>query len=389
MKMTLSNILGSLQNRLFKTVVSNNLIYNTCWEDPRIDRKLLQLNHDSKVVMLTSAGCNALDYLLDDVQEVHCVDTNPAQNALLELKKALFQNKNYELLWELFGDGKKRGAELVYQKQLRPFLSKENREYWDQNITSFIPSSNRPSFYFSGTSGKVALMIYKRIQSKGLYPQVQQLLNAETLAEQAYYFEDIEPQLWDSFSKWLIRQHATMAMLGVPSTQQKMIANEYKGGLLHFIRQSLRRVFTEIPIKDNYFWRVYMTGKYSKDCCPNYLLERYFEKITQRVHRLNTHTSTLFQYLKHNPGNYSHFVLLDHQDWMADKEPELLANEWQQILKNSTPGARILFRSAGPTHDFLPDFVFDHVAFQPEITKEVHQKDRVGTYESTHLGIVQ
>jgi hypothetical protein len=38
------------------------------------------------VVMITSAGCNALDYVLDLPAEIHAVDVNSRQNALLQLK---------------------------------------------------------------------------------------------------------------------------------------------------------------------------------------------------------------------------------------------------------------------------------------------------------------
>lgn len=389
MKNIVSNIVENLQDRLFRSVVSNNLIYNTCWEDSRIDRELLQLDSNSKVVMLTSAGCNALHYLLDNPQEIHCIDANPAQNALLEFKMALVKNQNYHLLWDFFGEGKKRGAELIYQRRLRSHLSAQAQQYWDQNISNFTPTSTRPSFYFSGTSGKVALIMHNRIRRKGLYPLAQKLLDAKSLEEQSYFFKEIEPELWNTFSKWLVRRHATMTMLGVPAAQQRMIKAEYQGGLLHFIRQSLRQVFTKLPLKDNYFWRVYLTGKYIRDCCPNYLLEQHFEKLTRNINRLNSHTTTLSQYLRRKPGTFSHFVLLDHQDWIADKKPLMLAEEWKQILLNSKSGSRILFRSAGSSLDFLPDFVFNEVEFQPELTKVIHKKDRVGTYESTHLGIVR
>ena len=385
----LSNIVETLQDRLFSSVISNNLIYNTCWEDPRIDRKLLGLDSDSNLVMLTSAGCNALDYLLDNPKSIHCVDANPAQNALLELKRSIFLNQNYDLLWDFFGNGRKCGADLIYHNKLRLHLSHTAQKYWDAHIGNFTPSTNQPSFYFSGTSGKVALMVYNRLQRKGLTSQVQRLLNAQTLDEQQYYFEEIEPQLWNLFSKWLIRQHATMSLLGVPSTQQQMIKDKYEHGLLHFIRESLAHVFTKLPISDNYFWRVYMTGSYVKHCCPNYLREEYFGTLTNRVERISTYTSTLLDFLKKHPGEYTHFVLLDHQDWIADAKPNLLAQEWKYILKNASSGARILFRSAGATLNFLPDFVFDYVDFQPKQTEKMHQKDRVGTYESTHLGIVE
>ncbi len=76
-------IAHTINERVFKQVHANSLVYNTCWEDPRCDRELLRLDNDSRVVMLTSAGCNALDYLLDNPASVDCVDLNPRQNALL------------------------------------------------------------------------------------------------------------------------------------------------------------------------------------------------------------------------------------------------------------------------------------------------------------------
>jgi S-adenosylmethionine-diacylglycerol 3-amino-3-carboxypropyl transferase len=54
-----------LQQKFFALIHGNRLIYNTCWEDPRIDRQLLNLSPESEVVAITSAGCNVLDYLLD------------------------------------------------------------------------------------------------------------------------------------------------------------------------------------------------------------------------------------------------------------------------------------------------------------------------------------
>lgn len=385
----LSNLVSDIQKRFFASVVSDNLVYNTCWEDPRIDRRLLQLNAESRVVMLTSAGCNALEYLLDDVRRIHCVDANPAQNALLELKKALFSNDNFQLLWNFFGDGNKQGAKLIYREQLRHLLPPNARSFWDQHIQKFAPKSSQPSFYFSGTTGKVALMVHKYIRHKDLLNSVKNLLNAKSLEEQTYYFEDIEPQLWNSVLKWLISQRATMTMLGVPVTQRKMIEDEYKNGLYEFIRQSLKHVFTELPLHDNYFWRVYLTGSYSRDCCPNYLLENNFDYLASRVHKVQTYDLSLARFLEQKSDTYSHFVLLDHQDWMANSHPQQLAREWKLILDNAESGARILFRSAGNSLDFLPDFVFQDIDFQPEKTRKAHHQDRVGTYGSTHLAIVQ
>lgn len=384
----ISDIIRHLRRRLFKTVISNNLVYNTCWEDPRIDRTLLELDSTSNVLMLTSAGDNALDYLLDNPQSIECVDINPAQNALMELKKAFIKNGNYYLLWDFFGEGQKPGASIVYHQQLRPFLSPDYQQYWDNNIDRFEQRTGNQSFYYSGTSGKVAQFINHRIQKKGLMPAVHNLLSASSLEEQKYYFDEIEPQLWTPFSKWLIRRHTTMSMLGVPANQRKMIEKRYERGLLEFIRKSLRHVFTKQLITDNYFWRVYLTGRYSTECCPNYLREQYFEILQKRVHRVNTHSSSLLNHLKQTSQTFSHFVLLDHQDWMAFSNPRKINQQWHRILEHAQSGARILFRSAMLKPDFIPDFVHEHVKFHPDWTNKLHKKDRVGTYESLHLATV-
>lgn len=385
----ISTIIDYLHQRLFRKVISENLVYNTSWEDPRLDRHLLQINTDSRILMLTGAGDNALHYLLDQPMHIDCVDINPAQNALLELKKAFFKQSTYDLLWEFFGDGKVAAPEFIYHQQLRAFLSKKERKYWDHNIACFSPTTDEPGFYFKGTSGKVALMIHRKIKREGLYPQVLKLLKANSLKEQASYYEKIETILWNSFRNWLLPRRSVMSMLGVPPSQHQVIDDNYQGGLLQYIRSSLKSVFTERPVKDNYFWRVYLTGSYTLECCPNYLRESNFNTISRQVDMVQTYTSTLLNYLKHHTGTYTHIVLLDHQDWLMNYNSQLLKEEWKHILAASEPGTRILFRSVAATPDFLPDFVSRQIELQTEMTAALHTKSRVGTYESTHLGIVQ
>jgi S-adenosylmethionine-diacylglycerol 3-amino-3-carboxypropyl transferase len=74
---------------------------------------------------------------------------------------------------------------------------------------------------------------------------------------------------------------------------------------------------------------------------------------------------------------------------MANSYPEMLRKEWLLLLKNSRPGAKILFRSAGNNRDFLPDFITNKVIFHSDKTKRLHLNDRVGTYGSTYLAEVK
>ena len=99
-------MIKGIKRKIFHNIHNRNLVYNTCWEDPRCDRELLELDANSQVVMITSAGCNALDYLLDEPASIHCIDMNPRQNHLLELKLAGIRSLSFETFFDLFGRGR-------------------------------------------------------------------------------------------------------------------------------------------------------------------------------------------------------------------------------------------------------------------------------------------
>ncbi|MEO6758771.1 MAG: DUF3419 family protein, partial [Saprospiraceae bacterium] len=150
----------TLSERVFQRIHGNHLVYNTCWEDPRCDRQLLQLDAQSRVVMLTSAGCNALDYLLDDPAEVHCVDLNHRQNALLQLKTTMLESGDQAALFELFGVGASSQAKEIFGDLVFNRLTDRfSQQYWQRNLHYFNGKGLRNSFYWHGSSGTVAWLI--------------------------------------------------------------------------------------------------------------------------------------------------------------------------------------------------------------------------------------
>ena len=71
-----STAIDRLHQRGFNALYDRSLLYNTCWEDPALDREAMQLNDQDRLVMITSAGCNALDYALDEPAQITCIDAN-------------------------------------------------------------------------------------------------------------------------------------------------------------------------------------------------------------------------------------------------------------------------------------------------------------------------
>lgn len=385
-----NKILKATHDFVFRRVHSGNLIYNAAWEDPRIDRELMQLDAASRVVMITSAGCNALDYLLDSPAEIHAVDMNHRQNAVLELKLALIRSAGFHALFEMFGIGSHPRFRALYQS-VRGQLSPASQSFWDEKITFFDPASMKRSYYYHGTAGIAAWVMSSVLfrARSSLKDIALCLLDAKTLDDQREIYSALEPEIWGKASDWLVRQPAVMALLGVPRPQIRLIEQSHPGGLTSYVKDKLRHVMTELPAEENYFWRVYLTGSYTLDCCPNYLRKDNFNALAGTVDRVQTHTTTVTGFLRENPGTYSHYVLLDHQDWLAWHDPEGLREEWDLILANSRPGTKILMRSAGLDLSFVPEDVQSRLHFFPERTTPLHVTDRVGTYGSLHFAEVR
>ncbi|MEM9258167.1 MAG: BtaA family protein, partial [Bacteroidota bacterium] len=313
-----------LKDWLFERIHGNKLVYNTCWEDPRCDRAMLELQQDSEVVMITSAGDNALAYLLDDPAQINCIDVNPRQNALLQLKIAGLESLSWSVFYDLFGHGQKKDFARIYTRHLRPRLQIKSRKYWDNNLHYFKPGGTRAGLYFHGSSGFFAWVMSRLLLlDRKLYSDIKALWDTHSLAEQREHYLALEPRLLNRLVGGALRQKVSLSLVGVPDSQRSLIEAE-AGGLKEYVRMAFRQIFMELSIKDNYFYHLYLSGRYSLNCCPDYLEAGNFKQLSSGVNRLKTHTTTVAEFLRRHPHAYSHFVLLDHQDWLAANAPVAL-----------------------------------------------------------------
>lgn len=388
-----------ISGRVFKFVHGRNLVYNTCWEDPRLDRVALELGPNDTIAMITSAGCNALDYVLQSPKHIYCVDMNPRQNALLELKQAGIRSLEFDTFFNWFGRGRCPHARLLYDRHLREQLTPASREFWDRNVVRFFGDRNPPrrTFYFRGTSGAFARIINYYIDVVArVRPKIDALLNAKSVEEQREIYEAMREVFWKRVLRWFLRQDSTLSLVGVPRPQRMQVERNYQGGIAKFVEDCVETVFAKLPLHDNYFWRVYLTGEYSPKCCPEYLKPENFVALKEGlVNRISTHTGSLLDVLKELQQPVSRFILLDHMDWLASFNKDVLAQEWQAIIDRATPEARILFRSGGLEVDYVDNLpvvingektkVGEHLVYNRELAAQLHEKDRVHTYGSFYV----
>ncbi len=385
-----------VSGRVFNFVHGSNLVYNTCWEDPRLDREAMKLTADDNVLVITSAGCNALDYALDSPNSVHAVDMNPRQNALLELKQAGIRSLEFEDFFQMFGRGHWADVQGAYRSVLRSQLSPWSQEYWDKYL-KFFENPRRP-FYFRGTSGGFARVINWYIDRVvRVRPIVQSLLDASSVDEQRQIYEEqLHDRFWTKPLRFAMDRDTTLSLLGVPRAQRVQVEKDYAGGIVQFVQDCVEAVFARLPISDNYFWRVYITGRYTEACCPEYLKPESFQRLKDGlVDRVHTHTDSVEQFLRSTDQKFSRFVLLDHMDWLSSHHFALLESEWDAILRQASPNARVLWRSGGLQTDFVERVAVDWngqkrglselLTYDKEMAARLHELDRVHTYGSFYI----
>src|SRR5688572_5380411 len=190
---SLSTKQGFLQ-KLF-AVWFDAFVYNQIWEDPRVDLQALQLDDDSRILTISSGGCNALNYLLAHPRSVTAVDLNRHHIYLLNLKQAALKHlPAYDDFFDLFGLGKGRNCGTNYLRYIAPNLDRETRRFWESNtLGGSLLYGDRVSFftnaglYDHSRNGYFLRFFHRLAHVFGLRPEA--VLAASSRREQELLYE--------------------------------------------------------------------------------------------------------------------------------------------------------------------------------------------------------
>jgi len=366
-------------------------VYNQIWEDPRVDLEALELDKNSRVLTISSGGCNALNYLLAGPEAVTAVDLNRHHIYLLDLKAAAIRNlPEYEQFFDLFGKGKTNSADKIYKKFLARDLNEKAKQVWDKRIKIF----KKGGLYDHSRNGYF-LRIFQRFAGLvGCRPDA--VLNARTKAEQEQlYAEQIEPFFENFLIKLVGKMPVTLFGLGIPPQQFDELTRDLDDGktIIDIYRERVRRLACDFPINENYFaWQAF-ARKYdteNRKAIPEYLKAENFEKLKANIDRLRTEIGSVTDEIKTQPrGTFNRFVFLDAQDWMdADGLTEL----WSVLAEKAEPNSRIIFRTAGagsPIETRLPKTLRENFVYEKDASKRLFKRDRASIYGGFHLYILK
>lgn len=373
-------------------------VYNQIWEDPRVDLQALELDESSRVLTISSGGCNALNYLLAEPEHVTAIDLNRHHIYLLNLKiAALKYLPSHKDFFDFFGFGKNESNIENYQKYIAPNLDLETKRFWEtKSLTGKFTNTSRIDFFRKGglyehsRNGYFLRFFNKFSRLFGCKPE--EVLKAKTINEQEKLFEKYIEPFFDSFViKTIGKMPVTMFGLGIPPQQFDELRNDSEdgGNIVEIYKNRTKKLAVEYPIYENYFaWQAF-ARKYDtehRQALPEYLKEENYEKLRSNAGKIETKIGSITEEIKQNEkGKYNRFVFLDAQDWM---NAEMMTELWQAILNKSEASARIIFRTAGansPIEKNLPENLREKFIYEKDLSKELFKQDRASIYGGFHL----
>ncbi|MBU0640824.1 MAG: BtaA family protein [Planctomycetes bacterium] len=362
---------------LLERLVFRGIVFNMSWEDPEMDRRALRVGPDDAVISISSAGCNPLNFLCQSPRRLISVDGNPAQNAIVELKLAGLRGLDHATFFDIFAARKPAVIAKVYRMRLRPQLSPGARAFWDRNL--WMASRG---LYDFGKMGMAARLVRFLLPRLGIQPaRIEQFFELQSLEEQQEYYERyVAPRLWGPFVKWLCKSRWFMYLCGVHPRQFDLVDGRHD--MYKYVKERIEYALTKVPIYDNYFLSVTVTGRFRGNRVPPYLLEENFETLRNNLGRVTVVNGWLGPYLDSQPrGSINKFNLLDIFDWMT---PELFEATLRSVLRAAAPGARLIYRSGSYRLD-PPPAILSQLEPHTELARELFAADRSATYGSFYV----
>jgi S-adenosylmethionine-diacylglycerol 3-amino-3-carboxypropyl transferase len=315
--------------------IFDDILYAQCWEDPEIDRAAFKIKPGDTVFSITSGGCNALAFLIDNPRIVYALDLNPRQNYLLDLKMGAFASLAYEEMLELLGVRPSVRRRELYAR-VRGAIGEESREYWDARqvkLEQGLIHTGRYEWYMS-----LLRRALERVKGQRL---IRELFEAgDPAARLRLYRQRWDTPSWRLFTRVFLSR-TVMSFLFTGEFFQ-YVEGSFSFGK-HFARL-VERALTRMPLRENYFVSYILLGRYfDEDHLPPYLMRDHFDLIRSRLARVRLITGTCGDFFNSRPdSSIQKFNFTNIFEWMPEDAFEGILRE---VCRVASPGAVMTYRN--------------------------------------------
>jgi S-adenosylmethionine-diacylglycerol 3-amino-3-carboxypropyl transferase len=305
--------------------------YAQCWEDTDVLLEALDIQPGDACFSVGSGGDNTLSMLSRDPGSVVAVDLSPAQNFVIELKRAAFRTLSHPQTLELAGISNSTQRPQLYQR-VRAALPADARMFWDARtavIEQGLSSAGKFERYFALFRRFVLPLVHSR-------STVEALFVPRSLAERRRFYD----AHWNN-RRWralflLFFSRFVMGRLG----RDPRFFRYVEGKVATRILARAEHALVELdPARNPYLhWIAY--GRFVS-LLPHVWRPENFDAIRRNLDRLELRVESVESWL-HSAAEHSidRFNLSDIFEYISEDASDAVFDD---IARCARPGARIAY----------------------------------------------
>lgn len=339
-------------------------------EDWRTEEEALDIKPEDTILCITASGDRPLNLLTRRCQKIVCIDANPVQNYLLELKAAAMKVLDHEDYLAFLGATASENRRMLLQL-LYPQLSPKAALFWKEHEKMV-----EKGILYQGTVERLTGMVAKLLALlRG--GKVEKLFAINDLEEQRRYVRDH----WDSYF-W----RKTLNILLNPIISRFLIkdpglinvGSDIKAG--SYIYERIQESLTRELANKNPLLSLILRGKVGPAAYSPYLTESGISVIKHSLSALEIHTTNVLDYLESTPEHtFDAFSLSDIASYMSYPNFVRLLT---LLIKTAKPGARFCLRQFLSSYE-IPSHLQPYFKREEALEKRLTKEDNCFVYRFT------
>lgn len=358
--------------------------YAQGWEDPACLERALAINSTDRVLSIAAAGDNSFALLLmgdSGPERVTSVDMNPAQCALVELKRAAILTLSHAELLQFLGVRPADGNRTTMYSRVRAALPAEARAYWDTRsdlLSAGVITTGRLERFFGHFRRYMLPLTHTRRTVQSL------VLEHRDPAERAIFWDEtFANRRWNAMVRTFFSQFVIGKLGRDPAFFEHVRMDSVSA---HYAARARHACAVLDPSTNWFLHEIYLGGYPVDTVMPPYLLESNFELLRSRLDRLDVHCAELETFLaSHAPGSFTKFNLSDIFEWMSDDAYEHML---RALIRTSTAGGRLAYWNNLVLRS-RPDSMAGQLRPLRDLARQIHAEDRAFLYRDFQVEEIQ
>lgn len=345
----------------------SHLRYSLGNEDWKTEEKALDIKPQDNVLCITASGDRPLNLLTRQCQTMTCIDANPVQNYLLELKAAAMTALDYNHYLAFLGATPFKNR-LGLFNQVLPYLPVQAAKFWTGHKKMI-----EKGILYQGTVERLT-----RIISKIFYllrgAKVEKLFAMNNLEEQKEFIRNE----WDSYFWRMIFNIALNPLISrflIKDPGLVNVGSNVKVGT--YIYQRILGSLERDLAKNNPLLSLILKGTVLQDAFSPHLTEAGIKMIEPRLGSIEVHTADVIHYLESLSGPT--FDVFSFSDIVSYMNYPNFVKLLTLMIKTAKPGARFCLRQFLSYYD-IPVHLKSHFYRDRRLEAQLERQDNCFVY---------